>query len=68
MGAPALQHGDILLTCHGAGVVAVDNFHAGPCISRQRYQINALSVQQAKRNGAVAQAVQAAGMAVGIEF
>ena len=66
--APALQHCNVLLASHCAGVVVVDNFHAGASISRQRNQVNPLPIKQAEGDGAVTQAVKAAGVAVRVEF
>lgn len=46
----------------------VDDLHAGPGISSQRQQIDALPVQQAESDGRVPQAVHRAWLPVRIEF
>ena len=66
--ASALQHGNVLLTAYCAGVMIVDDFNAGARITCQCYQIYALTVQQPECDGTVAQAVQAAWVAVCVEF
>ena len=60
----ALQQRDVLLAGDGAGVVGIDDIHAGARIARQRQQVDALAVKQAERDGRVAQAVQAARLPV----
>ena len=57
LAASALQHGNVLLTRHCAGVVVVDDLNAGASVASKGDQINALPVKQPKGNGAVAQAV-----------
>ena len=51
--ALALQHGNVLLTSHGAGIVIVDNFNTGASVSSKCYQINTLSIKQSEGDGAV---------------
>ena len=53
-----------MLTGDGARIVPVDHVHAGARVACQRQQIDALAVEQPKRDGRMAQAVQAAALAV----
>ena len=68
LGTPTLQHADVLLTGHGAGVMGVDHFHASACVTRQGNQVYALPIQKSEGNRAMPEAVQASRLAMRAGF
>ena len=64
LGPPTLEHANVLLTGHGAGVMGVDHLHTGARVTRQGDQVYSLPIQQPKGNRAMPEAVKASRLAV----
>ena len=64
--APALQEPHIHLARQGAGVEALNHVFGGACVARQGEHVNALTIEQPKRERCVAQRIEGAALAVRI--
>lgn len=60
-----MQQCDVLLRVDRARVMAAKHVNAGSSVPSQGKQVNPLTVQQSKRNGAVPKAIEASSLTMG---
>ena len=63
-----MQQRDVHLSRQRAGIKLINHFHRGSGVSRQRQQVDIAAINQSKRNGRMAQAIQRAVGAVWPRF